>query len=47
MDLPGYRYEALWNPSLEMMREDGGTPSLNHPPCKFVGNKKEQHIVWI
>jgi hypothetical protein len=24
------------------MREDGGTPSLNHPPCAFVIKKKEQ-----
>jgi hypothetical protein len=23
------------------MREDGGTPSLNHPPCTFVIKKKE------
>jgi hypothetical protein len=29
------------DPSLKKMRENGGTPTLNHPPCTFFIKKKE------
>jgi hypothetical protein len=30
-----------------MMKDDGGTPSLKHPPCTFVTKNKEKKSTGI